>query len=147
MRLLLPARRSPLWGPVVGAGTLDELDGPVAGAEEGVGPLEEGDNGAVVEGVDELVGVVEAFAEADDGLGCAGFQIECTADGQDVVEDAFDGLGVQADDGRGLGQAGGDGADGGEVDGADFAEVLGQDDIGGERSQTVGEQVIQRLGP
>lgn len=131
---------------VLGTGAFDKLDGPVAGAEKRVGPLEEGDDRAIVEGVHEFVGVVEAFAQADDGVLGALFAVQGAAHGQDVVEDGFDGLGVEADDLRRFGQAGGDGADGCEVNGADFAEVLGQDDIRSERGEAVGKQGVKRLG-
>lgn len=119
------------------AGAFDELCGPVSGAEEGVGPLEERDGGAVEVGVDEVFGAEEALAEGDHGeVGADGpGRSEGIADAEEIIEDVLDGRWIEGDHSGWTGEGAREALDGRQVDGADFAEILGQDEVGSERGE------------
>ena len=78
-----------------------------------------------------LASAAELLAGAKKPVIIAGRGVVDT-DAQDVVEDGLEGVGVEAEDGRAGGEVGDRGPDGVEVDGADVAEILGEDEIGGE---------------
>lgn len=122
---------------VAGAGAFQELDGPVAGAEEGVGPLEEADDGAVFIGIDEILGPEEAFSQGDHGpiAGGAPIGAEGVGDPEEIIQNILDGRWIEREHPGWTGEGARQTLNRRKIDGADVAEVLGQNEIGLERGQ------------
>lgn len=116
---------------VAAAGAFDELHDPFTGNEGGIERREKSDDGAFDVGIDAFGGVEHAIAHGDDGVARGGFEIGRGANAEDVIEDGFDGTGVDGEDGcrgeelgeegrerrRGEDEVGAEGSDAGEVGG------------------------------
>lgn len=115
----------------------DELDGPVAGTEERVGPFEEGDDGAVLVGVYEFFGAKEALAEGDHGaigaLGPGG--TEGVADPEEIIENILDGRWIERDHPGWTGEGARQPVHGAQIDGTDGTDILCEDQVRAEGSE------------
>lgn len=117
---------------VARTGTLKELDGPVPGAEEGGGPFQECNDGAVVIRIDEILGPEEAFPEGDHGpiARCPPLGAEGLGDPEEIIENILDGRWIEREHPGWTGEGARQTLNGRQIDGADVAEVLGQNEVG-----------------
>lgn len=124
------------------AGRLDHLRDPVARSVRGIGPLQHHHAGAVA-GRDARADRGDPRPQRLDPRGCLGAAPDGPSDGLDRGEHLGDRVRIHGQDVRGAAQVVQCVVHHGDVDGTDRAEVLGQHEVGVQRSQRTLVQPVE----